>query len=123
MWAGIATRYGLDGPGINSGGDEIFGTCPDRSRGPPSLLYNGYRVYFPGVKQPGRRVHHPPPSSAKVKERLELYLYSPFCLHGCMYGEVYLSRDTVVTKTKVSALAGIRTSAVQSVAGHITDSL
>jgi hypothetical protein len=32
---------------------------------------------FPGVKQPGRGVDHPPPSSAQVKERLELYLYSP----------------------------------------------
>jgi hypothetical protein len=32
---------------------------------------------FPGVKQPGRGVDPPPPSSAKVKERVELYLYSP----------------------------------------------
>jgi hypothetical protein len=32
---------------------------------------------FPGVKRPGRAVDHPPPSSAEVKERLELYLYSP----------------------------------------------
>jgi hypothetical protein len=31
---------------------------------------------FPGVKRPGRAVHHPPPYSAEVKERLELYLYS-----------------------------------------------
>jgi hypothetical protein len=30
---------------------------------------------FPGVKQPGRGVDHPPPSSAKVKERVQLYLY------------------------------------------------
>ena len=30
-------------------GGEIFRTCPDRPWGPPSLLYNGYRV-FPGVK-------------------------------------------------------------------------
>jgi hypothetical protein len=42
-----------------------------------SLLYNGYRVSFPGVKRPGRDVNHPPPSSAEVKERVELYLYSP----------------------------------------------
>jgi hypothetical protein len=28
---------------------EIFHTYPDRLRGPPSLLYNGYRV-FPGGK-------------------------------------------------------------------------
>ena len=32
---------------------------------------------FPGVKRPGRRVDHPPPSSAEVKERVQLYLYSP----------------------------------------------
>ena len=40
---GIATGYGLDGPGIESRWGR------DRSWGPPSLLYNGYRV-FPGVK-------------------------------------------------------------------------
>ena len=33
---------------------------------------------FPGVKRSGRRVDHPPPSSAEVKERVELYLCSPF---------------------------------------------
>ena len=32
---------------------------------------------FPGVKRPGRGVDHPPQSSAEVKERVELYLYSP----------------------------------------------
>ena len=52
---GIATGYGLDGPGIESRwGGEIFRTCPDRPWGPLSLLYNGYRV-FPGAKdRPGR---------------------------------------------------------------------
>jgi len=33
---------------------------------------------FPGLKRPGRGVDHPPPSSAEVKERVELYLFSPF---------------------------------------------
>jgi hypothetical protein len=46
---GIATRYGLEGPGIESRWGEIFRTYPDRLRGPPSLLCNGYRV-FPGGK-------------------------------------------------------------------------
>ena len=45
--------------------------------GPPSLLCNRYRVSFPGVKLPGSGANHPPPSSAEVKERIELYLYSP----------------------------------------------
>jgi len=40
--------------GSNPGGGEIFRTCSDQPWGPPSLLYNGYRV-FPGSKQrPGR---------------------------------------------------------------------
>jgi hypothetical protein len=46
---GIATRYGLEGPGIESQWGEIFRTYPGRLRGPPSLLYNGYRL-FPGGK-------------------------------------------------------------------------
>jgi len=43
---GTATDYGLESPGSNPGGDEISAR-PDRPWGPPSLLYNGYRV-FPG---------------------------------------------------------------------------
>jgi hypothetical protein len=35
------------------GGGEIFRTHPDRSRGPPSLLYNGYRMVFPRGKAAG----------------------------------------------------------------------
>jgi len=50
---GVATRYVLDGPGIEcQGGCEIFRTCPDRSWGPPSPLHNGYLV-FPGGKAAG----------------------------------------------------------------------
>jgi len=65
---GIATDYGLDGPGIESRWGARFSVCRDRTWGPPSLLYNGYWV-FPGVKErPGRAADHPPPSSAKVLE-------------------------------------------------------
>jgi len=39
----------------NPGGGKIFRTCPDRPWGPPSLLYNGYRVFPPGIKS-GRGV-------------------------------------------------------------------
>ena len=49
---GIATGYGLEVRGSNPNGGEIFRTCPDRPWGPPSLLYNGYRV-FPGGKAAG----------------------------------------------------------------------
>ena len=46
---GIETGYGLDGPWFRIAvGGEIFRTCPDRPWGPPSLLYNGYRVFSGG---------------------------------------------------------------------------
>jgi hypothetical protein len=72
---GIATRYGLDVRGSNPSGDEILRTRPDRSWGPPNFVCNGYRVSFPGLKRPGRSANHAPPSSAEVKERVELYMY------------------------------------------------
>jgi hypothetical protein len=76
---GIATAYWLDGLGIESRWwVEIFRTCPDRPWGPTSLLYNGYRVFPGGKVRPGREVDHSPPSSAEVKNRVELYRYSPF---------------------------------------------
>jgi hypothetical protein len=68
IMVGIASRNGMEGPEMR---------IPTGPWGPPSLLHNGYRVSFPGVKRPGRGVNHPPPSSAEVKERVELYLYSP----------------------------------------------
>jgi len=55
----------------------IFRTCPDRPWGPLSLLYSGYRVSFPGLKRPRRGVDYPSPTSFEVKERVELFLYSP----------------------------------------------
>jgi hypothetical protein len=63
--------------GSNLGGSEIISTRPHRPWGQPSLLWNGYRVSFPGVNRPGRGVNHVPPSSADVKEIVELYLHTP----------------------------------------------
>jgi hypothetical protein len=44
----------------NPGGGEIFRTRPDRPWGPPSLLYNGCRV-FPGGKAAGAWCWPPTP--------------------------------------------------------------
>jgi len=91
--------------GSNPGGGEIFRTCPDWPWGPPSLLYNGYRV-FPGSKE--RPGHDADPSpllvpwsrKSRVKSLLlvwavqpvqslsactvQLYLYSPYRPY-CLY--------------------------------------
>jgi hypothetical protein len=61
---GIVTRYGLEGPGIESRWGLDFQHPSRRPWGPPSLLYNGHRLSFTGVKQPWRCVDHPPSSSA-----------------------------------------------------------
>jgi len=41
---------GRSGDRIPVGGRDFPHTYPDRRWGPPSLLYNGYRVSFSGVK-------------------------------------------------------------------------
>ena len=53
--------------GSNAGGAR-FSARPDRPWAPPSLLYNGYRVFPGGKVRPGRAADHPPPSSAVVME-------------------------------------------------------
>jgi len=50
----IATRYSRTVKDRITVGDEINRTRSYWSCGPPSLLYNGYRFSFPGVKQPER---------------------------------------------------------------------
>jgi hypothetical protein len=74
---GIATDYGLHGPGIESWWGEIFRTCPDRPWGPPSLFYNGCRVFPGGRKRPGRDAVPSPLLVPRSKNGIGLYLYSP----------------------------------------------
>ena len=75
---GIATRYGFDGQGIESRLEAKFFASVQTG---PSAHPDSYTMRtgsFPGLKRPGCGVDHPPPSSAEVTERVELYLYSPY---------------------------------------------
>jgi len=75
---GIATRYGPGGQGIKSQWGTRFFAPVQTGPGAHPASYTMGNWSFPGVKRPGRGVEHPLPSSAEVKERAELYLYSPF---------------------------------------------
>ena len=64
---GIATDYGLDGPGSNPGGDEIF--RPSRpALGPTQPPVQWVPGLSRGKVRPGRAAEHSPPSSAAVME-------------------------------------------------------
>jgi hypothetical protein len=78
---GTATHYGLDGPMIESRWGAIFSASIQTGPGVHPASYMMGTGSFPGVKRPGRGIDHPPPSSAEVKESVEVYLYSPsgFC--------------------------------------------
>jgi len=77
--AGIATRYRLDGPRIESRWGARFSapvqTGPEAYR----AFYTISTASFVEVKWSGLGVDHPPPSSAEVKERVELYLGFDAC--------------------------------------------
>ena len=87
---GIETRYGLNGPGIESRWSEIFRTRPDLHYVPPSLLYNGYRVSFPGVKRPERDVNLHSPLAPRLKKEYSCTSSPRLSLHGLLQGELYL---------------------------------
>ena len=65
---GIASGYGLDGPGIESRWGRDFPHLSKPALGPPSLLYNGYLVFPWGKERPGPDADPSPISSAVVKK-------------------------------------------------------
>jgi hypothetical protein len=65
---GMATGYGLDGPGIESrwGRDFSHKSNPGLGAHPASCAMG--TGSFPGVKRPGRGADHPPPPIPQVKK-------------------------------------------------------
>jgi hypothetical protein len=61
--------------------EEFFSSpCPEWPTQPPIQLVPGSLSLE--LKRSGREADHSPPSSVKVKERVELYLHSPITLYG-----------------------------------------
>ena len=74
-----ATGYGLDDPGIESRWGARYSAPVQTGPGAHPAFCTIGTGSIPGVKRPGRGVDHPHPSSAEVKKRVELYLYSSLC--------------------------------------------
>jgi hypothetical protein len=74
---GKATRYGLDGPEIESRCGARFSAPVQTSPRVNPVSYTMGTGSFSGVNQPGRGVDHPTQFSAEVKEKVELYIFSP----------------------------------------------
>jgi hypothetical protein len=114
---GIATRYGLDGPGIESRWQQDF---PHPSR--PVLRPTQPLIqWVPGlsreVKRSGRGVDHTPPSKAEVKESVELCLYPLWAFVGsyrvnCTF--LYVAYIYVRYKKKILVTSHINTIFIKS---------
>ena len=74
---GIATRYGLEGWGIESRWGRDFPHSSRQAVGPTQPPIQRVPGLFPGGKAAGASRWPPTPSSAEAKERVELYIYSP----------------------------------------------
>ena len=67
---GIATRYGLDGPGIESRWGARFSAPVQTGPGAhPASYTKGTGSLSRGVKRPGRGVEHPPHLAPKLKNK------------------------------------------------------
>ena len=117
QWAGIAQSVqrlatGWTVRGSNPAdreGDEIFRARLDWPCGIPRLPYNGYWVFLLQVKRLGNGVNHPPPSSAEVKERVDISLLPLWAFIACsrasftiLYNTLLLITVLCVSRSSVS---------------------
>jgi hypothetical protein len=86
---GIATRYGLEDPGIEFRWCEIFRTYPDRLRGPPSLLYNGYRGFTGSKGGRGVMPTTPPLLMPRLRKSWAIPPLTLWVLLGLLRGSLY----------------------------------
>ena len=79
----IVTLHVSDGLLVRD--DTCSPPCPHISILAPILLYNVYRVPFPGVKGQGPVADNLPPSRAEVKERAGYNSTPSLCFHDRLY--------------------------------------
>jgi hypothetical protein len=94
-----ALSLSIRGPGLRSRAERsVVGTLlrqeitsyPHSSRRPwrpQSLLHDGCRAHFTGLKQPGRDTDNTHPSSSEVTNECKYTYVPPLCLHGILHGD------------------------------------
>jgi hypothetical protein len=89
---GIATRYGLDGPGIESRWGRDFPQLSRPALGPTQRPVQSVPVLFHVGKAGGDvGLATPSPPRVEAHERVELYLYSAsWALRACYRVNLYL---------------------------------
>jgi hypothetical protein len=85
QWSGVPVPVG-------AGNFSLHHRAQTGSGAHPASYPMGTRGSFLGVKRPERKADHSPPSSAKVKVCVGIYLHSPIRLH-----DVVLSSSTGTT--------------------------
>ena len=94
---GIAMRYGLNGPGIESlweGGRDIPHPFRPALGAHPASYTMGTGTFL-GVKQPRRGVDHPPHIAPRLKKEYSFTSASPppsVCLCGLFWDELYFTQ-------------------------------
>jgi len=74
----ITACYRLGGPGIEAWCGRDFLHLFRMALGPTQPPIKWVLGHSRGIKWPGCGAGHPPPSSAEVKERVEIYLFVAF---------------------------------------------
>ena len=74
---GIATRYWLEDPGIESRLEARFSATVHTGHGFHPISYTMGTGSFPVVKRPGRSVDHPSHLAPRLKKEYS-YTYTPF---------------------------------------------
>ena len=101
---GIAARYGLDGPRIQSRWGRNFPHASRPALGPTQPPVQWIPGLSRGVKRPGRDADHPPPAKCRGQERVELYKQYLNIYLACMKMSVLFEMDTTKTLLPSSPL-------------------
>jgi len=87
---GIVTRYGLDGPVIESRLGAKYSAPVQTGPGAHPATYTMGTGSFPGLKRPVRYVGHPPHLAPRLKKEKSYTSTPPLGLPGLLQGELYV---------------------------------